>query len=67
MLYKILEAYQVNLTRRIRTSHYIKPVQNMKLYYVRQKLGCAVAQAVSRWVSHRGGPGSNPGLVMWDL
>jgi hypothetical protein len=30
-------------------------------------LGRAIAQAVSRWLPHRGGPGSNPGLVMWDL
>jgi hypothetical protein len=30
--------------------------------------GRAIAQAVSRWLaSHRSGPGSNPGRVMWDL
>jgi hypothetical protein len=29
--------------------------------------GRAIAQVVSRQDSHRGGPGSNPGLVMWDF
>jgi hypothetical protein len=29
--------------------------------------GRAIAQAVSRPASHRGGPGSSPGEVMWDL
>jgi hypothetical protein len=35
--------------------------------------GRAMAQAISRWrslgslASHRGGPGSKPGLGMWDL
>jgi hypothetical protein len=26
-----------------------------------------MAQAVSRWLPTRSGPGSSPGLVMWDL
>jgi hypothetical protein len=30
-------------------------------------LGRAMAQAVSRWASHRRGPGSIPGRSMWDL
>jgi hypothetical protein len=29
--------------------------------------GRAIAQAISRWASHHGDPGSNPVLVMWDL
>jgi hypothetical protein len=32
---------------------------------VTEQGGLAIAQAVSRRASHRGGPGSNPGLVMW--
>jgi hypothetical protein len=29
--------------------------------------GRAIAQAVSRRLPNRGGPGSNPVLVMWDF
>jgi hypothetical protein len=29
--------------------------------------GRAIGQAVSRRLTHRGGPGSNPGLVIWDF
>jgi hypothetical protein len=32
-----------------------------------EELGHAIPQAVSRWLPVRGGPGSNPGLIMWDF
>jgi hypothetical protein len=33
----------------------------------KSRAGRAIAQAVSHRLPNRGGPGSNPGLVMWDF
>jgi hypothetical protein len=42
-------------------------IDTLKKSDIKMHLGRAIAQAVSRWLPTAAAPGSNPGLVMWDL